>query len=168
MWSKQKVVCRLAKSSYTWQKLENNVWKSSPNTGLVFGEGVQFSSVQSLHQLGCQGTWRTIQHRSSFSLFRRRPLWAVLAWADMSTLWCCPSNISSAEHRVTHPPRCLERWFWVGRHGVWRARTMHVSVSWQLPEEVSVDQPTPGLKKKGVGGGGGKKKRLLWVLGRGT
>ena len=31
-----------------------------------------------------------IQQRSSSSLSCRRPLWAVLAWAEMSMLWCCP------------------------------------------------------------------------------
>ena len=52
-----------------------------------------------------------IQQRSSSSLFCRRPLWAVLAWARMSTLWGCPSSISSADHSVTHPPRWPEGWF---------------------------------------------------------
>ena len=31
------------------------------------------------------GTWGTIQQRSSSSLFCRRPLWAVLAWAGIRT-----------------------------------------------------------------------------------
>ena len=31
-------------------------------------------------------SWQTIQQRSSSSLFCRRPLWAVLAWAGMSIL----------------------------------------------------------------------------------
>ena len=86
-----------------------------------------------------RGTWGTIQQRSSSSLFCRRPLWAVLAWAGMSTLWCSPSSISSADHSIVHPPRCPEGWFWRGCHGVWHFRTMQVSVSWQLPEEVPVD-----------------------------
>ena len=34
---------------------------------------------------------------SSF-LQERRPLWADLAWAGMSPLWCYPSSISSADH----------------------------------------------------------------------
>ena len=50
-------------------------------------------------------TWRTIQQRSSSSLFSGRPLWVVLTWVRMSTLWNCPSNISSADHAVTHLPR---------------------------------------------------------------
>ena len=51
------------------------------------------------------GTRQTIQQRFSSSVFCRRPLWALLAWAWMSTLWCCPSSISSADHssrKVTH------------------------------------------------------------------
>ena len=36
----------------------------------------------------------------SSSLFCRRPLWAALAWTGTSTLWCCPSSISSANHGV--------------------------------------------------------------------
>ena len=47
----------------------------------------------------------TIRQRSSTSLSCRRPLWAVLAWAAMSNLRCCPSSISSADHGVAHPPR---------------------------------------------------------------
>ena len=62
-------------------------------------------------------TWRTVQQRSSSSCFCRRPQWAVLAWAGMSTLWHCPSSISSADHSITHPPRCLDGWFWRGFHG---------------------------------------------------
>ena len=65
-------------------------------------------------------------------------LWAVLAWAGMSTLWC-PSSISSAYDSVAHPPRCPGGWFWRGCHGVWLAWTMQVSVSWHLPEEDPVD-----------------------------
>ena len=80
------------------------------------------------------GTWGSIQQRSSSSLFCRRPLWAALAWAGMSSLWCCLSSISSADHR-----RCLQEWFWIGCRDEWHARTVHVSVSLQLPEEVPVD-----------------------------
>ena len=50
------------------------------------------------------GTWGMIQQRSSPSLFCRKLLWAVLAWAEMSTLWCCPSSIT-AYHAVGCPPR---------------------------------------------------------------
>ena len=68
------------------------------------------------------GTWGTIKLRSSSGLFWRRPLWAVLAQAGMSTLWWCPSSISSA----AHPPTCPEGWFWRGCRGLWHARTMKV------------------------------------------
>ena len=33
---------------------------------------------------------------SSSGLFCWRPLWAVLAWAGVSSLWCCPSSICSS------------------------------------------------------------------------
>ena len=60
------------------------------------------------------GTWGTIQQRSSSSLFCRRPSPAVLAWAGMSTFWCCPSSISSADHGVAPNSKCLEEWVWRG------------------------------------------------------
>ena len=50
-------------------------------------------------------------------------------WAEMSTLWCCPSNISSADHGIAHPARCPEGWFWRGCRSMWHAQTMQVSVS---------------------------------------
>ena len=53
----------------------------------------------------------------------------------LSTLWCCPSSISSADRGVTHPPRCHEGWFWGGCRD---ARTVRVSVSWLLSVEVLV------------------------------
>ena len=101
----------------------------------------QFSSVQfsPLTYWVVGGTWGTIQHRPFSSLFRRRPLWAVLAWAGMSTLWCCPSSISFADHGVAHLPRCPEGWFCSGCRGVWHAQIMQISASWQLAEEVLVD-----------------------------
>ena len=37
------------------------------------------------------------------------------------------------------PSRWPEGWFSRGCRGVWHARTMQVSVSWQLPEEVPVN-----------------------------
>ena len=52
--------------------------------------------------------WGAIQQRSSSSLFCRRPLWAVQVWAGMSTLWCRPSSIFSADHGVSHPPSALK------------------------------------------------------------
>ena len=85
------------------------------------------------------GTWGTIQQISSSSLFCRRPLWAVLAWAGMSTLWCCPHSISTPDHGIAHPPRYPEGWFWRGCCGALHAWTMQVSISLQLPEVVHVD-----------------------------
>ena len=110
----------------------------------LISQEVQFSSVQFSPSTDwvVRGTWGTIQQRSSSSLFCRGSPWAVLAWAGMLALRCCPSIISFAVHSLAHPPRCLKGWFWRGCHGVWRARTMQASVSWQLPEEVPVD-PSP-------------------------
>ena len=84
-------------------------------------------------------TWGKFQHRFFSSFFCRRPLWAALAWAGMSILWCCPSCISSADYSIAHPRRCPGEWFWRGCRGMWHARTMQVSVSWQLPKELLVD-----------------------------
>ena len=100
--------------------------------------GTRTTWVQPSDRLDRRGTWQTIQQRFSSSVFCRS-LWAVLARAGVSTLWCCPSSISSADHSVAHPPRCHKGWFWRGYCGVWPARTMQVSVSWQLPEESPVD-----------------------------
>ena len=72
-------------------------------------EAVPFDSVPWPIESWGGGTSGTIQQRSSFSLFCWRSLWAVLAWAGISTLWCCPSRISSADHDVANPPRCPER-----------------------------------------------------------
>ena len=49
-----------------------------------------------------------VQQKSSSSLFFGRLLWAILAWAGMSTLCCCPASSSSPDHGVAHP----EGWFW--------------------------------------------------------
>ena len=84
------------------------------------------------------GTWGTIQQRSSSCLFYGRPLW-VLPWAGKSTFWCCSSSISSADHGLAHPPRCPDGWLWKLCRSLWHARTMQVSVSWQLPEDAPVD-----------------------------
>ena len=50
------------------------------------GTSVQFSSVPWLIELFGGGTWWTIQQWLSCS----RPLSALMAWAGISTLWCCP------------------------------------------------------------------------------
>ena len=83
--------------------------------------------------------WGTLQQGSSSSLSIYGPLWEGLARAGMSTLWCCPSNTSSADHGFAHPPRCPKGWFWRGCRGVWRAWSMQVSVSWQLSEGAPVN-----------------------------
>ena len=76
----------------------------------------QFSSVHfnPLTDWVIRGTWGMIQQISSSSLFCRRPLWADLAWAGISTLWHCPHSISSADHGITHPQRCPDGCFWRG------------------------------------------------------
>ena len=61
----------------------------------------QFSSLTSWVT---EVMWQMIQQRLSSSLFFRK-MWTVLAWAGISTLWCCPSSISSA-NCVANPPRC--------------------------------------------------------------
>ena len=58
------------------------------------------------------------------SLFCRRSLWAVLAWAGLSSLWCCPSSISSAKPWHHPPSKVPWRTFQGGYHGVWQAWTM--------------------------------------------
>ena len=75
------------------------------------------------------GTWRMIQQRPSTSIFCRRSLWTVLAWAGMSTLWCCPPSTSSADHGIPHPPRCPKGWLWTGCCCMQHARTMQVYIS---------------------------------------
>ena len=63
---------------------------------------VKLSSVQfiPLTDWVVEGTWGTIKQKSSSSLLGRKPLWAILTWAGMSTRWCCafplPTNLQSA------------------------------------------------------------------------
>ena len=85
------------------------------HTVRTHGEYFSFSSVRFslLTDWVVGGTRGMIQQKSSSSLSYRRPWWAVLAWAGMSSLWCCPSSISSANHGITHSPRMvLERLLW--------------------------------------------------------
>ena len=83
------------------------------------------SSVQSLDRSGHQGDmWDG--SAEIFQFFCRRPLWAVLALTGMSTLRCCPSNISFAIQGVAHPPRCPKGQVWRGCHGMWHAWTRQV------------------------------------------
>ena len=72
----------------------------------------------------------------------KRPLWAALPWAGTSTLWCCPSSISSANHSITHLHRCLEGWFWRGWYGICRTciflslgscQEVPVDLQWRWP-----------------------------------
>ena len=91
--------------------------KDHPFFKTTFSESSpSFSSVQ-FHPFTdwvIRRIWGTIQQTSYSSLFCRKPFWALLAEVGMSTLWCCPSSISSADQGVTHPPRCPEGWFWRG------------------------------------------------------
>ena len=131
----------LVRKHLTWRHSSTRMSKINESKSNSFP--VQFSPLTNW-VIG--GTWEMIQHRSSSSLFCRTPLWAVLAIAGMFTLWCCPSSISSANHGVAHPPKCPKEWFWRGCHGVWHARPMQASISWQLPEEVPVDPHPAGLQ----------------------
>ena len=97
---------------------------------------VQFSS---LIEWVVGWTRGTTQQRSSDCLFGGRPLWAGLPRAGMSIVWCRPPRISSADYGVVQAPKCPEEWFWRICRDLWHARTMRVSVFWQLPEEVPVD-----------------------------
>ena len=65
-------------------------------------------------------TWGTIQHRSSSSLFCRRPLWAVPAWVGKSTLILSiqhflPTLVSSTLNKVPWK-MVLERLSWSVTH----------------------------------------------------
>ena len=80
---------------------------------------VQFSPLIDWVTGGTQGT---IQQRSSSNLFCRSPLWAVLTWAGMSTLWCCQSSISSTDHGITLPSKVPWMMFSRDCHGVWHVR----------------------------------------------
>ena len=83
-----------------------------------------FSSVQSLDWLGRRGDMTRFSRDPLSGLLCRRPLWAVLAWAGKSTLWCCPSIISFGGHGIAHPPRYPEKWFYRGCRSVWLARAI--------------------------------------------
>ena len=85
----------------------DNGWYNVITLLVVYGHAVKMNTVQfsPLTNRVVGGTRQTIQHRFFSSVFLR-PLWAVLAWAGMSTPWCCPCSISSADHCIAHPPRC--------------------------------------------------------------
>ena len=61
--------------------------------------------------------------------FSRDPLPVFSAGGPCKQFW----------HRQIFPPRCPRGWFWIGCRSVWHARTMQVSISWQLPEDFSAD-----------------------------
>ena len=86
------------------------------------------SSVWSLDQLDRREDVRDDLAQILNQSFLLEPLRAVLAWAGMSTLWCCQSSIFSADHGVTYSPGCHEGWFWRGCRGMWHARTMQSSL----------------------------------------
>ena len=103
-----------------------------------------FGSVQFLDQLDRRLSMRDDSAEIFFQFFFsscRRALWTALTWVGMSTFWCCLSRNSSAGHDVTNPPSSKVPWriVWKGCHGAWLSRTIRVSVSWQLPEEIPVD-----------------------------
>ena len=101
---------------------------------IAANESLQHSSVQFRPYTNwvVGGTGGTIHQKSSSSLFCTRPSWAVPASAGMSTLWCCPSSISPANHGIANPPRWPLGWFLIGCCCMWHAWTMQVSVSRQV------------------------------------
>ena len=88
--------------------------------------------------MGHRGTWGIIQQISSSSLFCRRPLWAVLAWAWMSTLFML--SIQFFLCRPYHCPPSKVPWSMVLERLVWCVTCPnHTSFClWQLSEEVPV------------------------------
>ena len=100
---------------------------------------VQFSSVQSTRPIGSSGG-----HEGRFS---RDPLSIFSAGGHRGQFW---HRQGRPLFDVVHPafplltmasptlPGALKDVFWRDRLGPWRARTMRVSVSCQLPEEVPV------------------------------
>ena len=122
----------------------------------------QFISVQSFDRFDRREDRREDSVEIPFQSFLQEPLWADLAWTEVSNLWCCPSSNSSADIDIkcfaliwatkltgrykpitflltAHPPMCPEEWFWRGVSWLWHARTVQVSVSWQL--RVSTAEP---------------------------
>ena len=118
------------------------------------------SSIQSLDWSSHGGGgWRKRDDSpdiSSFSLFCGRPLRAIPAWAGTSTLWRCPSSISSADQGVARPPRCPEGWFWRGCRGVWHARMMHAQVACSNRRTLRRSGSRGWRVGEGWGGGGGR------------
>ena len=99
------------------------------------------SSAQFLDQKGRQGDMRNDSADILFQYFLQEALVSSSrrGWVGMSTFWCCPSSIFSANHGIACCPQCPEGWFLRSCHGIWHSQTVQDSVSWQLPEEVPVD-----------------------------
>ena len=66
-----------------------------------------------------------------FQCFLQETLESSSGMGRVSTLWCCPSCISSADQGVVHPPRCPGGWFWRGCQGARYVQTMQICVSRQ-------------------------------------
>ena len=154
------VFCCLLFFLFVFFYSEHNLWKASFKLAplIMTVIPVRFSSVQ--FSLDPWSFRSSRGHKGQFSrdplpfffLICRRPLLAVLAWAEMSTLWFCSSSISSANHGVTHPPGYPKGWFWRGCCGIWRARTKFPSpdscqkrFSWMHKEVNLVPHPVIGL-----------------------
>ena len=102
--------------------------RSASSNYMIRGEKAQmplvefmFSSAQSCDDSVFAETWGTIQQISPSSLFYRKPLLAVLAWAGLSTLWRCPTGtkFSFADHGVAQPSKCPEERFCRDLHCVY-------------------------------------------------
>ena len=103
-------ICRsTGRSSGNCQKMETCMgWACHMQWQLLWALGSRFLEMwrvwhfdldlDQIHQFSpltswvIRGSWGLIQQRSFSSLFCRRPLWAVLAWAGISTLECCPNS----------------------------------------------------------------------------
>ena len=93
---------------------------------------VEVSSVQSCDQMGRWGNMKDDSAEILFQYVLQELLWAVLAWAGMSILRCCPPFLLPTTVLPTIQPRCPEGRMLRGCHGMWHARTMQISIFWQL------------------------------------
>ena len=74
-----------------------------PITYLSVQIHLQTVSTYSQAAIGLLDLTKAVYESTSSSLFCVRPLLAVLARRGISTLWRCPSSISSADHGIAHP-----------------------------------------------------------------
>ena len=106
---------------------------------LLMAHCMQFSSIQSLDRLGhC----RDMRNHSAETLFQSFLQKALVSSCDIGR--DVNSLMSSIQHFLCQSQCCppskvpwrmvLER-----LDSMWHAQTLHVSVSWQLPEEAPVD-----------------------------